>query len=356
MIPLRTVLALLAAACLGGPAMAISSKLCDGPFVDLDRLNRTLKGRVDDYTRNHGRDNRIWSDSLGQKRDMYVYVPPGYDPEKRYPLVYWLHGYAQDEKTFMELVENFDRMMWNGKFPKCVMVAPDATPYGRASYFDEGTFYLNSRLGRFEDYTVTDIWNHVVSRYSIRVEREAHVLAGGSMGGFGAYNLGIKHRDQFGVLVGIMPAVNIRYSDCRGRLDGDFDPNCFTFATEYRPHKPVASFAGGLIKVRERRLFEPVFTDGPDVIGKVAAENPAEMLFNYNVQPGELEMFAGYGTADEFNFDAGVQSFAWLAKQRGIDVTTYAVKGGKHSRETGLKMTEPFADWIRPRLGKYAPD
>src|SRR5262249_50052193 len=53
----------------------------------LRRVNRRLHGQVLDFTANHGRDNRIWSDALGEKRDLYVYLPPGFSPCKRYPLV-----------------------------------------------------------------------------------------------------------------------------------------------------------------------------------------------------------------------------------------------------------------------------
>src|SRR5258708_37578964 len=73
-----------------------------GRPVDIRQLNARLAGHVDDYTTNHGPDNRIESPSLGQKRDIYVYVPPGYDPAKRYPLMIWLHGLSQDEQSFLE--------------------------------------------------------------------------------------------------------------------------------------------------------------------------------------------------------------------------------------------------------------
>lgn len=354
MTALRIVLVLTASIALAEPVLAMPM-LFDGPFINVDRLNRRLHGRVDEYTYNHGRDNRIYSKALGEKRDVYVYVPPGYDPNKRYPVVFWLHGFAQDEKTFLELVEMFDCLIAKGKFPKSVIVAPDGSSRGRASYCDVGTFYLNSPLGRYEDYIAQDIWNFTVGNYSIRPERQAHVLAGGSMGGFAAFNLAFKYRQDFGVCVGIMPAVNIRYSDCHGRTSGEFDPNCLGFANEYRPNETIAKFAGGLVKVRQRKVIAPVFGEGPDTVAKVSADNPTEMLESYKIKPGEFEMFTGCGTEDEFNFDAGVKSFAYHAKLRGIEVTTYEVKGGKHDRATGFKMIDPFADWIRPRLEKYAP-
>jgi pimeloyl-ACP methyl ester carboxylesterase len=329
--------------------------LGDGPFYDLNRLNTQLHGRVDDYTHNHGRDNRFCSESLGQKRDVYVYVPPGYDPNKAYPMMFWFHGLAQDEKAFLDLVPVFDKGMANGTLPKCIMVSPDGSPNGRASYLDPGTFYLNSKLGKYEDYVMLDVWNFIVKTYSIRPEREAHGLAGASMGGFAAYNLGIKHRQHIGVIVGIMPAINTRYNDCKGNYGTDFDPSCFGLAEAYRPTQPIARFYGGLITVRQRRVVGPVFGEGPDVIKRISAENPAEMLTSLDVKPGELELFAGVGDRDEFNFDAQVDSFEYLAKQRGIGITTVKIPCGKHNKETGFRMLEPFQEWVRPRLEKYAP-
>jgi hypothetical protein len=53
--------------------------------TNLQELNHCLKGHVDDYTHNHGADRRIWSDALQQPRDLYVDLPPGYDPQQQYP-------------------------------------------------------------------------------------------------------------------------------------------------------------------------------------------------------------------------------------------------------------------------------
>src|SRR5262249_24214223 len=70
----------------------------------LDVINRRLQGKVVDYTANHGVDNRIWSRSLYQRRDLYVYLPPHFDPNQQYPLMIWMHGFAQDEQSFLEQV------------------------------------------------------------------------------------------------------------------------------------------------------------------------------------------------------------------------------------------------------------
>jgi hypothetical protein len=322
--------------------------------ADIRQLNAQLAGRVDDFTCNHGQDNRIDAPSLGQKRDVYVYVPPGYDANKRYPLVYWLHGLNQDEASFLEFAPLFDRAIQSGTLPKVVIVAPDGTINGRAAMKDPPTLYLNSPLGKFEDFVTIDVWNHVVTHYSIHADRKARVLAGASMGAFGAYNLGIKHKSDFGVVAGVLPPLNLRYADCYGRIDTDFNPNCFATLNHYDPNTVVAKFACGLVKIRERQLIAPVFGEGPDVIAKIAVENPAEMIVSHKVKPGELAMFSGYARNDEFNFDAHAESFAFLAKQQGLEVTTVCVPG-KHDKQSGLRLFPAFVDFLRPQLEPYAP-
>ena len=82
----------------------VSSSLA-GPLTvctknEVVHLNEKISGSVIDFTNNHRVDRRFYSPALEQKRDMYVYVPPGYDPKERYPLMIWLHGFNQDEKDF----------------------------------------------------------------------------------------------------------------------------------------------------------------------------------------------------------------------------------------------------------------
>ncbi len=87
-----------------------------------------LQGRVLDFTHNHGADNRIWSPALQQKRDMYVYVPPGFDPCKQYPFVLWLHGHSQDEFVFLrDVIVPLDRAIAAGQLPPVLIAAPDGS-------------------------------------------------------------------------------------------------------------------------------------------------------------------------------------------------------------------------------------
>ena len=80
---------LLAATTPALPPGPVRHLLTAGKF---DRLNAGLAGQMLDFTANHGVDRRLWSPALGAKRDVYVYLPPGYDGVKAFPAALWLHG------------------------------------------------------------------------------------------------------------------------------------------------------------------------------------------------------------------------------------------------------------------------
>ncbi len=167
---------MLRTACLGalllltlsaGPAAA------SWPSVNLNRLNNRLAGRVIDHTNNHGADRRIWSLTLQDRRALYVYLPPGYDPCKRYPALLWLHGINQDEQDFLQRgwMEAFDSAIACGRLPPTIIVVPDGSKRGRGTLFGPNPLFLNSDVGPFEDYLIRDIWCFVRSQYPIRPER-----------------------------------------------------------------------------------------------------------------------------------------------------------------------------------------
>jgi len=319
------------------------------------RLNKKLDGQVLDFTFNHGCDRRLYSNSLGEKRDIYIYVPPGYDGKARFPAILWLHGLGQDERSFLEIIEYFDRGIRDGTVPPAVIIAPDGSVRGTPAIFNTGSFYLNSKAGNFEDYIIQDVWGFLKTHYAIRPEREAHMIAGASMGGFGAFNLAFKHKAEFGLIAGAMPPLNLRYTDVHGNYFGDYYPGMATFRNEV-PRNAIIGRFYGVILIRSRRLLDPLVGRRPaDALGFVSRENPIEMLEAYNVQPGDYEMFIGYGTKDEFNIDAQAQHFVEVANRRGIRPEVHCVPGGHHNVSAGLAMVPQISQWILQRFAKFIP-
>jgi hypothetical protein len=326
------------------------------PNDDLDRLNRRLQGRVVDHTHNHGKDNRIWSPALKQWRDLYVYLPPHFDPHQRYPLLLWMHGIFEDEESFLsEAAPLFDHAMGEGTLPPMIVAATDGTLDGEISMVHPGSFFINSKAGAFGDYVVHDVWNFVVTHYPIRPERQAHILAGGSMGGFAAFNLGIKYRDRFGVVVGIFPPVNTRWVDCKGNYRGKFSPQCWGWRTKLDNGNEVLAVYSGLIVVRVRNVLNPIYGLGPAALKRISDENPIEMIDRLHLRPGELEMYIGYGGKDEFNIDAQVESFLYLARERGLCIGVGCEANGRHNYATAVRLFPGVVQWLAPRVAPYAP-
>jgi S-formylglutathione hydrolase FrmB len=335
----------------------VQAQFLPRPF-QLELINHQLAGRVVDYTNDNGADHRIWSPALGERRDMYVYLPPGYDPCKSYPFILWLHGFGQDEHSFlMDGALPLDRAMRDGRLPPAIVAAPDGSLQGIKCFLSAGSFWINTPVGgRFEDYLMQDVWDFVTSHYPIRPEPEAHAVVGVSMGGGGAFHTTIKYQDRFKSAVGFMPPLNTRWEDCHGRYRGKFDPNCWGWRTDYSRGREVLGRFYLIFTVRQSALGFPLYgRKNPDTAELIARENPIEMLDAYDVQDGQIGMYVAYAGLDQFNLDAQAESFLYRAHERGISVEVDYHPWGRHNRWTLRSMIPPALDWLGPRLAPYAP-
>jgi S-formylglutathione hydrolase FrmB len=338
-------------------------------LVSLDHLNRRLSGRVVDHTHNHGADRRIYSPILGRPRDLYVYLPPGFDPSRTYPLILFLHGSDVDEHDFLDPgdLKALDRAMACGEIPPAVIAAPDGTYSGRNFITSTHSFWVNGLGGRFEDHVVDEVVPFVIRTYSVRPERDAHAVLGVSAGGFGAMAIVLKHRDVFGVVATLAGPLNMRYDNCQGRYGDDFDPATFRWRTTYDPNMVIARYGFKLIPRRVKTYLEPVYGDDPGMVARIMRDNPADLLSSTNLQPGELAIYVNYPELDHFNFDAQDQSFAWLAGFRGVAVDLVMVPRAGHNlkyiegaelpayRWVGRHILPPTESAVQPAAPAVAP-
>ena len=92
----------------------------------------------------------------------------------------------------------------------------------------------------------------------------------------------------------------------------------------------IARYYFGLLRRRVKTYLEPVYGPGPDMIAKIARDNPANLLSSTGLQAGELAIYVNYPGRDNYNFDAQDKSFAWLAALRGVKVDLEEVPSGHH--------------------------
>lgn len=148
-------------------------------------------------------------------RNVAIYLPPSYktSPDKRYPVIYLLHGISDTENSWVEawtkendgyatLQDEMDKGIAEGKLGEMIVVMPDE----RTNAF--GSFYVNSSAtGNWEDFTTKDLVSYVDSKFRTLAKSESRGICGHSMGGYGAITLGMKHPEVFSVVYGINPAV-----------------------------------------------------------------------------------------------------------------------------------------------------
>jgi enterochelin esterase-like enzyme len=133
-------------------------------------------------------------------RDVFVYLPPSYatSPNRRYPVVYFLHGYAAHAETYwnsLSVPAAADADIANGSSREMIIVLPDAfTIYS-------GSMFSNSpTTGDWEAFVAHDLIAYIDAHYRTIADRSARGLAGHSMGGYGTMRIGMKHPEAFSVL------------------------------------------------------------------------------------------------------------------------------------------------------------
>ncbi len=151
----------------------------------------------------------------GVIRQLTVYVPPGYDdhPNKRYPVLYLLHGYANDQQSwhrYGRANDILDNLLARGKIRPFLVVMP--LGYGGAHVNGDDTGIPAANAGAFggdmalyERDILEDIIPMIDKKYRTIADREHRAIAGFSMGGGQAARFGLGNLDRFSY-VGVMSA------------------------------------------------------------------------------------------------------------------------------------------------------
>lgn len=152
------------------------------------------------------------SKTVGTRRKMLVYTPPGYSQDNRYPVLYLLHGIGGDETEWQRFAQPeilLDNLIADGQASPMIVVMPN----GRAQPNDAAqgdVFAAAPAFAKFERDLLDDVIPAIESRYSVQQDREHRALAGLSMGGGQALNFGLAHLDQFAWVGGFSSAPNTR--------------------------------------------------------------------------------------------------------------------------------------------------
>ena len=152
------------------------------------------------------------SKSVGNKRKAFVYTPPGYSPDEKYPVLYLLHGIGGDEGEWRrgghpEII--LDNLIADKKAVPMIIVMPN----GRAQPNDRaGTNAMATApaFAKFDQDLLKDLIPFIESKYSVKRDRDSRALAGLSMGGGQSLNFGLGNLDTFAWIGGFSSAPNTK--------------------------------------------------------------------------------------------------------------------------------------------------
>lgn len=137
------------------------------------------------------------SKTLGTTRPLIVYTPPGFNAngKTKYPVLYLIHGGSDTEETWTKVGRAnliADNLIAQGKTTPLIIVMP----------------YGNVRPSPMPDFTkdmMVDIIPFVEANYPVIADSKHRAIAGFSVGGGQALNIGFTNADKFAYICSYAP-------------------------------------------------------------------------------------------------------------------------------------------------------
>ena len=246
-------------------------------FLTIDRASRTELGNQARFFRDF-----VESELEDARREYVTYLPPSYleDSNREYPVVYLLHGVNGGSREWepRDFGTRLDELYTAQGLEESIVIMPDAA----------SLWYVDNEGGTpWRSMFVDELIPQVDAEYRTLASREFRGLSGVSMGGFGAYSIGLAHPELFSSLASHMGALNIPPA-----VVGITSPG----GPEGQSQAPIVD----------------------------ASSMSAEELSQY-------EFFFDACEFDDFAFDNAVRSLERILTAKGVDYTSAIYPEGRHN-------------------------
>jgi S-formylglutathione hydrolase FrmB len=306
-------------------------------------------------------------------RPLWIYLPPGYDdaPERRYPVVYVLHGFGATVSRWSE------RRPFAPSYPEAadeLFSSGGATPAGLA-FVDGwtslgGSQYLDSPAsGNYQLYLCEDVVGFVDASYRTVPDRTGRALQGHSSGGFGAIAAALARPELFGAFAAhaadayyeqcFLPDLATAYRALRDRYHGRYEEFFADHATRPAFSRPddfvlsmVWAMAACYSPAADGAVELPFDTASgelrEDIWSRWLALDPVRMAASRAQAVRSLVGWVDAGRADEHRLDIGAGILAATLRATGIAELAFELFDGRHG---GIEHRYPLAlAWLTARL------
>jgi enterochelin esterase-like enzyme len=163
----------------------------------------------------HGEVKLVEYDSrtLGIRRPLRVYTPPGYSTARKYPVLYLQHGLGNTSTEWTQRARApiiADNLIAEGKMRPMIIVFPSGNATATPSDEKQGDRTQAAYGQPYYDDLLKDIIPFVQANYSAQADRANRGIAGMSMGSGQALNIGLANVDKFAWIAVVAPAPNTR--------------------------------------------------------------------------------------------------------------------------------------------------
>ena len=154
------------------------------------------------------------SKTLGLRRMLRVYTPPGYTPDRKFPVLYLQHGLGNTSTEWTQRAKApiiIDNLLADKKIQQpFIIVFPSGNATATMADEKQGDRTQESYGTPYAEDLLKEIIPFVESHYSVYTDRDHRAIAGMSMGSGQTLNIGLTNLDKFAWIASVAAAPNTR--------------------------------------------------------------------------------------------------------------------------------------------------
>ncbi len=183
-------------------------------------------------------EEEYYSTTTGKDRNVNIILPANYTEEKKYPVLYLLHGIGGNQNEWIRGGQPqyvIGNLVARGLAKEMIVVVPNCRARADDSATNEFSLEHYQAFDNFINDLRDNLMPYVNSKYSVASGRKNTAIAGLSMGGRESLNIGLKMPETFGYIGAFSPGYGVFGYTANGVTEeGLFTEETFRLPEEYK--------------------------------------------------------------------------------------------------------------------------